>query len=447
MQKITSKMEKFFFLFLIINPILDVLSGAFIFIVEQINASRVNPFQMPMTPSLLVRLLIFGLFGLYLLLVFDKRAILTMLPIAAAWGLSVLGEFLFFYRFDLMTDAQYMIRFVYNIAMLFVYARVFRLCGMTKQELVRKLHNIIIATLNLLSLSILIPYIWGIGYSTYGDRFGFRGFRGFFYSGNDITAVMMLLLPLAFAVYLQIDKNESRLRRAFAASACGLTVAAMFLIGTKTAFLAAGAAVAVPGIYSIWRFFSKKDKTMLLRMVITALIFLLSLVFLSVFSVKGEVFETIGDSLGAAGDIAGKEGIATALLSGRQRKLMRAFTMQKEGGLFSLLFGVGRGTQRFVVEMDIFEVLIYYGVFGALTMLWLYVKLGMSFLFTLFRRFDLTGLCCGCALALCVGYLFIAGHILFSVTSGFYFAFVLLYSKLHYTERLEQFQVISLRGE
>lgn len=442
MQKITSKMEKFFFLFLIINPVLDVLSGAFIFIVEQINATRVNPFQMPITPSLLLRLIVLALFGLYLLLVFDKRSILTMLPIAAAWGLSVLGEFLFFYRFDLMVDAEYMIRFVYNIAVLLVYARVFRLCGMTKDELVRKLHNIMMGTLNLLSLSILIPYIWGLGYSTYADRFGFRGFRGFFYSGNDITAIMMLLLPLAFAIYLQMPKTESRFRRSCAAASCGLTIAAMFLIGTKTAFLAAGAAVAVPGIYALWQLFRHKNKTMLLRMVIAGLIFFLSLVFLSLVSVKGEVFETIGESLNAAGTIADKEGAASALLSGRQRKLMRAFKMQREGGIFALLFGVGRGTQRFIVEMDVFEIFIYYGVFGTVAMLWLYFKLGIGFLIKFFKQFDLIGLCCACSLALCAGYLFIAGHILFSVSSGFYFALMLLYSKLHYTERLADFKVV-----
>ena len=51
------------------------------------------------------------------------------------------------------------------------------------------------------SLGILIPYVLRIGYSTYYDRFGARGVRGFYYSGNDITGALMILLPLAIAYF------------------------------------------------------------------------------------------------------------------------------------------------------------------------------------------------------------------------------------------------------
>ena len=91
--------------------------------------------------------------------------------------------------------------------------------------------------------------------------------------------------------------------------------------------------------------------------------------------------------------------------------------------------------------MDVFEIVIYYGLFGAVALLWLYLKLGVQFLVNLFRRFDLMGLCIAVALALCAGYLIIAGHVLFSVSSGFYFALMLAISRLYYTPQPHELRI------
>ena len=50
MQKAAQKLEKLFFLFLLINPLLDVLSGAYIMLIEVLSGSSVSQFDMPMTP-------------------------------------------------------------------------------------------------------------------------------------------------------------------------------------------------------------------------------------------------------------------------------------------------------------------------------------------------------------------------------------------------------------
>ena len=83
-----------------------------------------------------------------------------------------------------------------------------------------------------------------------------------------------------------------------------------------------------------------------------------------------------------------------------------------------------------IIEMDIIEVFVYYGVFGLASMLWLYLTQGIKVVIELFRAFSLRNLACCIALALCVGFLVLAGHVLFSVTSGFYFAFMIGYTRL-----------------
>ena len=41
-------------------------------------------------------------------------------------------------------------------------------------------------------------------------------------------------------------------------------------------------------------------------------------------------------------------------------------------------------------------------------------------------------------LGLAVGYLIIAGHVLFSVTSGFYLSFTIIYSRVYFADRPEE---------
>ena len=440
MQKTAAKLEKLFFAFLLINPLLDVLSGAYIMLIEVLTGNSVSQFDMPLTPSLVLRMFFLLLFAFYALIVVDKKAILTMAGIGIAWAASVLGEFLFFYRFSLMSDLTYIVRFAYNVAVLVVYARVFQRCGLTRERLMQKLGNTFVFSLNLLSLAILIPYLFQVGYSTYADRFGYRGFRGFFYSGNDITAIMMSLLPICICLFMQLPGNAPRKKWIAYAAAPAFTLVAMCLIGTKTAFIGVGAAVGAPLVYALVRFFSKKERTPLIRLGVVLLIFALTLGFLMLFA-SANVLSEISESFNAMSDITEREGAATALLSGRQNKLKRAFDLYRKGGVYCILFGLGRGTQQYVIEMDVFEVILYYGVLGAAALLWLYVKLGVQFLIDLFRRFDLMGLCIAVSLALCAGYLVIAGHVLFSVSSGFYFAIILALSRLYYTPQPEELRI------
>ena len=94
------------------------------------------------------------------------------------------------------------------------------------------------------------------------------------------------------------------------------------------------------------------------------------------------------------------------------------------------LFGVGRGSQGHIIEMDLCDTGLLYGLFGCVTMLWLYVKYGVEFLMRVIKNFNVLVLGAFVSLGITVAYLTVAGHILFTVTSGFFFAFVLIYARL-----------------
>lgn len=443
-KKLTQKLDKFFLMFLIINPFLDVITGVYIKVLETLSESKFDTIAIPVTPSLIIRMLVLVLFAVSALICFDKKAIATAIPVAVAWAMSVVGEIVLFYSFNLYGDIQYIARFAYNLAVILVYMAVFRRMGLAPKELIAKLEDVLCFSLLLLSATIVISYLFGLGYTTYADRYGYRGTRGFFYSGNDITAILMVGLPVVMCSFIQL-KDFSKKRYIAYALSSALTAICLMLIGTKTAFIAVIASVAVFALCGLWRLIADKDLTVFKRMLAMVIVAMMVFGFMAVFSSES-IFAGIRTSFMSTSNTMENEGAATALLSGRQDKLKKAIGTFKEGGIYTWIFGVGRGTQSTIIEMDVFEVVIYYGLFGTVAMLWLYLKLGCGFVVAFFKnlktlKLDLMPLACLVSLGLCAGYLIIAGHVFFSVTSGFYFSFMLIFGKVLFAKDTSEIKI------
>lgn len=429
-------LEKLFWAFLFINPFLDIINGIYINTVMGVDVLDVKfTSTLGVTPSLVVRMLMLLVFAAYVLIVRDTRSIITALPIGAAWILSMASEYLSTGSAQLFLDAQYTARFCYNIVLLMVYTRVFsKKWGMDGRELIARLNDIAAFTLLILSFSILISAVVGVGYSTYADRLGYRGSRGFFYAGNDITAVLALLLPLCVAALMQLEiKKSGALKAVFYAVSAGFGANALVIIGSKTAFIAFGVTFALmlaAAVISFFRRGIRGEATGFLLALCSALVVFAILMLLS----DMQLWQSIVSSYSVTGQLAETEGMSTALLSGRQNKLSEHFSQYSSGGALVWLFGLGRGGVQEILEMDVFEVIFYYGIFGAAAMLWLYAKAAIDFFKAFLRRRDVMTAALFASLAMCSGYLFIAGHILFSVTSGFYFIFVIAYSRAYFAQ-------------
>ncbi len=443
-MKQTSKaallLEKIFWVFLFVNPFLDIINGIYINLVMGVGVLDVKfTNTLGVTPSLVARMLMLVAFALYILIVRDKKSILTALPIGVCWLLSMAGERVSSGSVSIFVDVQYAARFCYNLVLLMVYTRVFAArWGEDGKGLLRRLDDIIALTLILLSLSILVSAVVGVGYSTYADRLGYRGSRGFFYAGNDITAVLALLLPVCTARFMSMDRKASpRWRAALYLTAGGLSANALMIIGSKTAFIAVAVNYAVMlGAALIPLVREKKTHTALgfaealgAALAVFGILMLLS---------GMELWHSIVGSFNATGELAEREGVQSAMLSGRNVKLTEHFVKFKKGGIIVWLFGMGRGSVKEILEMDVFEVLFYYGAAGCAAFLWLYAKAAVEFFRSMVRRPDVITVALFTALAMCAGYLFIAGHILFSVTSGFYFAFVIVYSRVYFAREARE---------
>ena len=431
-SRLITTLEKIFWVFLFVNPFLDIVSGLYIYYIRGIYILDVKTIStLGLTPSLVVRMLMLVVFAAYVLLARDRHAIMTALPIALSAVLSIGSEYLFTGGAQVFLDLQYAARFAYNIALLLVYTRVFsRRWGTDGKELLRALDAIAAFTLLVLSLAILIPAMAGVGYSAYADRWGYRGSRGFFYAGNDITAVLAALLPIVVARLMLMDRKGNVGRAVFFALASALGGNALLIIGSKTAFLAEMFTYGLLLLYAIAALF-RRDWHSALGYVwaLAAMLGIFGILLL----LDNQLWENIMVSLGITQILLEDEGVETALFSGRLVKLAEQFPQYRGGGILVWLFGMGRGSQAEILEMDVFEVWLYYGVFGVVTFLWLYVKAAVDFFKGLFhRRFDAMCLALIASIGMVAGYLIIAGHVLFSVTSGFYFIFAIAYSRAYF---------------
>lgn len=428
------KLEQFFWFFLFVNPFLDILNGIYMKLIAGIGVLDVETTLTSITPTLVIRMLVLLLFGLYLLLIRDTRALGIIAPIGIAWALSLVSEYTNFGAVSLFVDLQYIARFGYNITLLMIFTHVFynrwKLNG--KTALLAELDLLVRFTLLVLSLSILISSLLDIGYHTYADPLGYRGSRGFFYAGNDVTAILILLLPLSMAQLMRSSISAGWIPLLSRALPFALGLITLLVIGSKTAFLGAGVTIAAMFLFAIVTSFRKNRAYLRTVLIVLAVCIVLFGVLLLL---SPGLLSTIRTSLSTIMQVLKTEDIANALLSGRQYKMLTQLRfLVIDCNTFAWLFGMGRGAWDLTAEMDVFEVFLYYGLFGLFTMLRAYILLGHQFLRSLCKQFDLTAFALLLSLGLSTGYLFIAGHVLFSVTAGFYYSFVFIYSRVYFAK-------------
>ena len=426
-----------FWLFLFISPLLDLINGIRMYLLSGGSGgmlSSLDVVALPrLGPSMVVRVLFLAAMLIWLLLNRDFRPLRVFIAIALSWAATLLTENLGGAAVDYGSEIQYIVRFCYCLLVLITYTSLFRFTSSDAAQK-RRIDAILCASQSLLALGVLLPFLFGIGFYTYADPLGYRGCRGFFYAGNDITAALLLLTPLTLAVWIDPERTKSGALRRAACAVNALSLCAMLLIGTKTSFLALGVTYAAFFLFGLIRMCRRRGGSVFLR--VLAVVCIAALILLMMMFVgKLDPFETILGSLRGVQDyvdivdIENGRGVETILLSGRTATLRSAWADFTAHLPLSALFGIGRGTQEHIIEMDLFEVLLYYGICGAVAMLWLYVKNGFALLRDLLHRISVRSLAGLVALILGAGYMFAAGHVLFSVTAGFFFSFVMVYTR------------------
>lgn len=434
-EKIISGCDRLFFLFLFANPLLDLVYGIQVYcmnIGQYDTGGMLGSYQITVEPriglSLALRMALFAVMLLYLLALRDKKAMFTGAAMAAAFALTVGAEALRGARFSWVEDLLYAARFAFNIAAFLTYAHVLSRSPLDAGAKKRRADMAICYTLLVVALGVLIPFLFKIGYYTYADPLGCRGSRGMFFAGNDAVALMTLLLPLDIATLLQTPRLRSRqgIARLASVACCAI---ALVIMGTKTAFIVVITSAAMALLFAVFTAVKGGGAAALYRFAAACAVSLALYAVISLIT-SGGISRTVQEVTHTTGTYFKTEDLETAILSGRTTRMVAAWRGFVRALPLSLLAGVGRGTQPDVIEMDVVELFLYFGLCGTAAFAWLYLKNGVQLLRDVWRDPGVTGIFGMMALVLCCGYLFVAGHVLFSVTSGFYFALTLLYLRV-----------------
>lgn len=196
-------------------------------------------------------------------------------------------------------------------------------------------------------LSLLIPTIFGIGFSTY---IGDLGNKGFYFAGNEISVLMIMIVTLS----IQKVRTETTLINFLNLI---LNIISIFLIGTKTVYIA----VIILLITTMYTGKITDRKILSIILFVPMGVFSIWYVFTHM-----EFFRQVIGAWRWRYTYQGS-GMLDFLLSGRGSYLEKAFHLAYSEKAFSH-FVTGLGANQVVnqmnalVEMDLIDLLLWFGI-------------------------------------------------------------------------------------
>lgn len=332
--------------YIILSPIIDLLTGILIFRFNFSEGSLGSPSQ-------IFRIIFIFLFFSQLkekqaLFIFALSFWLTSIEIVnIMWGGSI---------FNIMSGLNYAIKVIFIFLLYFSSKN-----AIPTKFTLTKLIDCFTTSAFLYALGIIIPYFLGISIANYGE--GNFGQKGLFASGNALGIYMGTACIINL---LKIKKNKFDNLKSI------LIISAVILSGTKTSMVFL--------LFSLIVFIVKQEKNIRFLIIISILLVLLF------YSDKIiELFKTIFDVIIFLYEQ--REDDLTFIVSGRNKYVIDAFNEIFKSNHFILKFIFGGGaflsfrnniTPNMIfdtLETDPFDVLFMWGIIGLLFYLWLCYKL------------------------------------------------------------------------
>lgn len=276
----------------------------------------------------------------------------------------------------------------------------------------KTIYNIFNNNVYVISACIIIPYILGMGYSVYSGNIGYKGF---YYSQNELNAVLIILF--FFCIYKL--NNHLNLTAVFQTLCIGVCI---LLMSTKSSIIACALGVFI----YIYEYIRKENGK---RKVIMIGIFIIGVAVCSGFAIQQ--IESMFSRQNSLFSMYGGSILAT-LTSGRTYLLTLAWKelVSSDFFLVNLLLGNGFHSMN-LIEMDMPDVFFYLGVLGVVSLIVFFVyilkksKANFKADNSIIRKM---------AFLLMIGFSTITGHVLFMATSGCYFVLLCCFNLLYKVE-------------
>lgn len=423
-----------FLIFIVIQPILDVLTS---FSLHYLPTN--------VTIGIVVRFMFMVIALLYICLY--KKSKLKQLAIAyigiAAFIILLSFSFgmLLKPNFSLFLELQFYAKGFYFLGMFSSYVLVFHRITNFKTE--QFLHPIVIAMV-IIGTVFVVATLTNTGFDTY--RYMKAGTKGWFHAGNEIGAVIAIGLPL---VLLYAIRKVQSISQVYYWIPSFLIIYASIMIGTKVAYLALVYSIGITFMVQIISYIKNREFSTKLNLsfvtVLLAVVLILSPM-MPAFSNTGIHIQDLEKRQEQEASLEEAEVIVSQnqdnhetnkvvklLLSGRQIFLKDMHRMYMDAPFVQKIFGMGyagRYTDKpKLIEMDFFDLFYSYGVMGSFLFL-LPLFYGAFLILKRDSRKSISIIdlvLISSSLLLGLGIAFIAGHVLFAPSVNIYIAVLLAY--------------------
>ena len=259
---------------------------------------------------------------------------------------------------------------------------------------------------------ILIPYLLNMGYSIYGGNIGYKGF---FYSQNELTAILLILLYFSFYNLICNFSVKSLIQ-------AGGIFLSIILTNTKSSMVAC----AIGAVVFLAEYLNRKESKYKLLVI--------SLIVVMATTTSGFVERQVVRFITRQVTLSNtyKKSIVATITSGRSFYVMDAWENLINDHFVGLKILIGNGfCSKILVEMDFLDMFFFLGFIGVMGYvsfcLWVYMKSKKNYRsdHTIIRKIGFL---------IVPAYSFLTGHIAFYATSGCYFIILCLFDMYYKTQ-------------
>lgn len=385
-------------IFILIQPLFDVVT------------SFMTSFGINVTVGILVKMIILLLMGIYLVFVDKYKRKYNYIFIVLIMILC-LGNV--YFNLDILKAhfseyAGYLMKYVYFNVALFYFVKWYKNGNSIKLHQLRMPFFII-------SLVFLLSWITNTAFDTYLPTSGKYGSSGWFFSGNEIGALLSIIFPIT--IYNALHNPNSHKWEIILAIIIGV---ALLALGTKVGLL--GYFLTIAG-YLVYRLLAMKKIKLDFKFVA---ILIALIVPLALWSKLPAVYNTslrYNDLEIDSEEITEEERderINFLIYSGRNGYIAKMVSLRKDISFGERLFGKfyeREDKSLFITEQDPFDIYFLFGIVGLIfaVLLLLYVlvsslKIWLKNIKVMF--FDIKSVMCLLSIVLALGVSFMSGHTL-----------------------------------
>lgn len=434
-------MEKMLIIFIAIQPILDLLTS---FSMHYIKTS--------LTFGVIIRTIMFAITAAYIAFSAVKKKRKKILVYFVALFAVLLLNLLIGYQskvtFNLVEEIKFITKTIYFILMLFSYYFVW---DYIKNKKTDALLNKIVFGMTIVGLVMIVSVFTGTAIKSY--NYGV-GSKGWFSSGNEISAIMAICSPMVIIYSL---KNTTNWKDIYNWLPTLLILISCLIVGTKVGMISSFFFIAVTIVLVLSQFFLKSNvnrRKLTVNLILS--IFVLST--LTAFSLNTSALDNLKQNTqkleaqekAAAEETEAEEGQPTTethtpvktnkvirlLLSSRDIFLVNKNNEFKEANFGQKLFGLGYSTTKEnshtkMIEMDFFDLFYAFGIIGFLLYMIPIVYFLLSFFRSLLKNgrtfFSFENILMFLGLIIGIGVSVLAGHVFSAPAVSIYVAIIMVY--------------------